>query len=87
MADYDACLALDPQNAHAHHNRGIGLQQLRRHHEAADAFTRAIELDEGRATQANAYFMRGQALDAAGEYERAVKDFTRALHLDASAGR
>ncbi len=77
VARFDRSIALDPNYADAHLNRGLALRS-----DACDALgsiERAIELDPG---FARAHFRRAELLHAAGRHEDALAAAERVLELD-----
>ena len=44
LADYDLAIAVRPEFAEAHGNRGNALREIGRHREALEAFDRALAL-------------------------------------------
>ena len=82
---YTECLAIDPENgafnAKLYCNRGTCYAKMRKHGEAIDDCSKAIELDP---TYAKALMRRAASLQALGEVENlenAVRDLTKALEL------
>ncbi len=76
--DYFArALAIDPDSAMAHNNRGIALDRMGEHAQAVAAFTRAMQLPRYPAfySQNN----RGNAHLALGQTEAALADFSAAI--------
>ncbi len=49
LTDAEASLAAQPRFAKAHSRRGLALWHLKRYHESAEAYLRAVELDPGNA--------------------------------------
>lgn len=79
IADYDAVIALDPNNVHAYHNRGISFDKLGHFEAAIEDFNRVLQLEP---TNSVAYFNRGSTYDSLGIHDAAIADFGRALELD-----
>lgn len=79
LADFDAVVALDREQAEAQMNRGAALIQLRRYGEAIAAFTDAIGLDVQ--DPYKAYFNRGAAREALGDLRGAYEDYNTALEI------
>lgn len=75
---YDQALALSPDYAAAHYNRGLAYARLGALNGAIADFTRVIELDAG---QVQAYHQRGLVNARKGNYERAVSDYEIALSI------
>ena len=77
-----ANVAIDerPNYRLAHYLKGLAQEQLRDHDGAIASYTRAIELDESRASQALAY--RGGIYARFGGWEKAAPDFERAVALE-----
>ena len=87
MAELDAELercerwiALRPEDAQAHKDRGNALQGLGRPEEAIASYERAIALD---ADYADAHYNRGNVLNQLGRHELALASFERAIELNA----
>ncbi len=76
--DYDVAIALNPNNAAAHHNRGLAHSRQRRFDLAIADFDRAIGLRED---YASAYGNRAVAHGGGGDYRQALADFAAALRL------
>jgi len=80
IADYDAALAVDPDLAEAHINKGIALNALGGHAEAAIAeLTQGLALHPANA--AIAYYARGIADEMAGAVRDAYADYNQAARL------
>lgn len=80
IADYDAALAVDPGLAEAHINKGIALNALGGHAEAAiAALTAGLALHPANA--AIAYYARGIADEMAGAVRDAYADYNQAARL------
>lgn len=79
IADYDLALGLRPRFPEALNNRAAILAQLERYAEAAQGFTRAIEINRN---DALAIRNRGLAYHDQGEYAKAIADLDRAIELD-----
>lgn len=83
LEEYDAALALDPDNAEALDNRGVVYDLQGRYARAIADFDRAITLSPG---DSAAYYNRGNAYANMGRTDKAVADFRRALKIDPSMG-
>ena len=79
IEDQNAAIALDPDSARAHVNRGNAYYRSNRHSEAVADYNQAITLSHG--GLAPAYFNRGQSHLALGETDAANKDFQQAATL------
>ena len=84
LADFDAVIGQNPDNAEAHLNRGTALLQLRRPGEAIAALTTAVSL--GVAEPHKAYFNRGAAREALGDLRGAYEDYSTALEIEPDWG-
>ncbi len=84
LADYDAALALDPQNALIPYNRGNAYYDLKQYERAIADFSRATEVD---ASFSLAFFNRGLARERLGDFAAAADDYRRGLALDPTATR
>lgn len=81
IEDFDAAIALDPQEPEAFLNKGVAL--MRRDESGAQAlplFTMAIEM--GTEEEALAYYARGVANELNGDLTAAYLDIQRASRLD-----
>jgi tetratricopeptide (TPR) repeat protein len=78
VALIDKAIALHPDNAIFHSNRGVALLALKRFGEAVASYDRAIAIqpDIG-----EAHYNRAIALDALGRFEEAAAGFDRAIAL------
>jgi hypothetical protein len=72
LASYDAALAIEPDCAEAHCNRGNLLGDLRQFDEALRSFDRAVAVDPG---YAQAYFSRSFVHLVLGDYQKGWADF------------
>jgi Tfp pilus assembly protein PilF len=79
IALYDRALALDPQDASLHMDRGIALLDAGQLPEARASLARALELDPA---QPRAELFAGIAAHRAGAYAEAKPHFDRAAELD-----
>jgi Tfp pilus assembly protein PilF len=79
LADFDAAIALDPENGDAHSNRGTALLVARQPGLAVDALTRALTL--GPTEPHKAYYNRGAAREALGDLAGAYDDYSTALRI------
>jgi tetratricopeptide (TPR) repeat protein len=84
LADFDAVIALDANNAEAHLNRGAALLQLGRPGPAVAAITEALGL--GVAEPHQAYLNRGAAREALGDLRGAYEDYNTALEIQPDWG-
>ena len=75
---FDAVLAVKPDHANSHLNKGIALMHLRRPGEAAESLRQAVGLNP---SQALAHRNLGGALEALGRTEEAEAAYRRALDL------
>ncbi|MEM8962193.1 MAG: tetratricopeptide repeat protein [Acidobacteriota bacterium] len=75
----EEAIALDPEHAPAHLNRGVVARALDDLDTAEQAFRRVLEL----APDATAHFNLGVVLAARGDMEQAVEQYERALERDA----
>lgn len=78
LANYDKALLLRPRFAEAHDNRGLLLQEMRRHAEALASYETAVTLAP---ESASAWFNRGNTLRSLGRFEEALASYRRALAL------
>lgn len=79
LDDYDAALALAPESAEAHVNRGLALLHLGRDRDAVDALSTGI--DFGPARPELAYYARGVAQESLGQLRKAYADYGFARQL------
>jgi predicted O-linked N-acetylglucosamine transferase (SPINDLY family) len=79
LENYDKALALNPNLAEAHNNRGSALQSLLDFQAALASFDKAIELKPG---YADAHANRANALLALKNFPAALASFERTLALD-----
>ncbi len=84
LADFDAVIRRDDDNAEAHLNRGAALVQLSRHGEAIAAITTAMQL--GVREPHKAYFNRGAARESLGDLRGAYEDYSTALEIQPDWG-
>jgi predicted O-linked N-acetylglucosamine transferase (SPINDLY family) len=84
LADCDHAVALAPDDAVMHCNRGDTLLTLGRHDQALEAFDRAAALGP---LQAKVFAGRALVLRHLRRYEEALADCDRALALDPALGR
>jgi tetratricopeptide (TPR) repeat protein len=74
---FDQGIAVEPDYATIHHNKGWLLNQLNQPLAALECFRRALALEPGRAVtyenMANAYEMLGRAPEAVGAYAEALR--------------
>jgi tetratricopeptide (TPR) repeat protein len=83
LADCNAALKIEPDNANALFVRAASYQGLAEYEKAIHDYTEVLRLDPGRV---DAHFSRGAARYDAGEYARAVEDLSRAIDLGAAEG-
>jgi tetratricopeptide (TPR) repeat protein len=76
IASYDGALALEPNYAEAHNNRGDALRALNRHEEALASLARAVAILP---SFAEAHNNRGIALQELGRHEEALASYAQAL--------
>jgi protein O-GlcNAc transferase len=79
LRQIDAALAVNPNVAQAHNNRGASLLALGRHNEALASFERAIALAPD---YVDALGNRGDVLRALQRYDEALTSFDRAVALE-----
>jgi Tfp pilus assembly protein PilF len=79
LADFEAALAIDPNNAEAHLNRGAALVQLHQPGPAVAEITQALSL--GVREPEKAYYNRGAAREALGDLRGAYEDYSTALEI------
>jgi tetratricopeptide (TPR) repeat protein len=79
LADFEAAIALDPDNAEAHLNRGAALVMLQQPGPAVAEITQALSL--GVREPEKAYFNRGAAREALGDLRGAYEDYSTALEI------
>lgn len=79
LADFEAALAIDPNNADAHLNRGAALVLLHQPGPAVAEITQALSL--GVHEPEKAYFNRGAAREALGDLRGAYEDYSTALQI------
>ncbi len=80
IEDQNTAIALDPDSARAHVNRGNVYYRTNHHNEAVADYNQAITLSNGQL--APAYFNRGKSHLALGETDAAAKDFQQAATLE-----
>lgn len=78
LAAYDQILALEPNAAEIHSNRGLALARLDRHAEAIESYDRAVAINPA---FANAHTNRGNALHELSRHQDALAAHQRALAL------
>lgn len=84
LADLDAVLERDHNNAEAHLNRGAVLLQMHQPGPAVAAITQALSL--GVQEPHKAYFNRGAAREALGDLRGAYEDYNTALEIQPDWG-
>lgn len=84
LADFDAVIALDSDNAEGHLNRGAALVMTARPGPAVAAITEALSL--GVREPHKAYFNRGAAREALGDLRGAFEDYSTALEIEPDWG-
>ncbi len=80
LATFDVIIALKPDFAEAHSNRGIVLQMLGRYEEALVSFNKSTEINPA---YPNAYYNSGVVLQELGRYEEALSCFDKAIAVKA----
>jgi tetratricopeptide (TPR) repeat protein len=78
LASYDEALAIQPDNAEALSNRGLGLRALGRLEDALASFDRALAC---RPANPDALSNRGVALHELGRFDKALQSYDEALAL------
>ncbi|MGH6725326.1 MAG: tetratricopeptide repeat protein [Pseudolabrys sp.] len=78
LANFDRALALRPDYAVGHFNRGNTLQRIKRHEEALASYERAIELQPDFAM---AHSNRGNIQQILGRFEMAMASYAKAIEL------
>lgn len=84
LADYDAILALEANNAIAHQSRGTALLLMGRPGPAVASFTEALSL--GVEEPHKVYYNRGAAREALGDLRGAYEDYSTALEIEPDWG-
>jgi tetratricopeptide (TPR) repeat protein len=79
IAAFDAAIAIRPEDAFAHLNRGLALRQRGEIEQAVAEYDAAIRYAP---QEARGYYHRSVALRAMGETKRAERDEERAVSLD-----
>ncbi len=79
IADYDAALQIDPDDADAYNNRGNVYSNLGEHRRAIEDYDQAVRRQPG---SIFAFNNRGNAYGDLGDYRRAIEDYDQALRLD-----
>jgi Tfp pilus assembly protein PilF len=79
LEDFDAAVALDPQNGEAHANRGSALIVVGQPGNAVAAITQALSI--GVREPHKAYYNRGAAREALGDLTGAYEDYSTALRI------
>ena len=77
LAAYDRILALEPNAAEIHNNRGLVLERLGRHADALASYDRALSLNPA---FANTYVNRGNALHHLSRHDDALAAYERQWH-------
>jgi tetratricopeptide (TPR) repeat protein len=77
-AEFSQAIRLQPDNADAHYNLGIALEQADRVQEAVGEFKETIRL---RPDDADAHFNLGIALATLGQIDKSVAEFSEALRI------
>ncbi|MGH9840477.1 MAG: tetratricopeptide repeat protein [Blastocatellia bacterium] len=70
---------LNPADASAHYNLGLLYQQRGELHDAADSFTRAIEIDP---SEVDAHYQLGRIMREQGRYSDAIRHFEKVVQLE-----
>ena len=76
---YRQVLAHDPQNPDALHLLGVIAHQMRKHEDAAELISRAIQI---RANEPDYHSNLGEALAAMGQFDRAMASYRQAIVLN-----
>lgn len=84
LADFDAVIASDHDNADAHVNRGAALIMMGRPGPAVAAITEALTY--GVREPHKAYYNRGAAREALGDLRGAYEDYSTALEIEPDWG-
>jgi tetratricopeptide (TPR) repeat protein len=84
LADLEAVIALQPDHAEAHLNRGAALVMMRRPGPAVAAMTEALSL--GVREPHKAYLNRGAAREELGDLRGALEDYRTALEIQPDWG-
>ncbi|HWB09944.1 MAG TPA: tetratricopeptide repeat protein [Pirellulales bacterium] len=78
LADFDAALKIDDDDADAHEGRAMTLEAMKRYDEAHESYGRAAELAPGNAIP---LLQRARVSALAGKHEQTIEDVTRALEV------
>lgn len=78
LADFDAAIALAPDNWKPLHNRGVSRAVARQWQDACEDFTAVLQR---KPDHANAWFNRGEVRSELGEHDLAIADYTRVIEL------
>jgi len=78
LASYDRAIAIKPDYAKAHNNRGNALKELKRWDEALASYDRAIAI---KPDYADAYSNRGNALNELKRLDEALASYDRAIAI------
>jgi tetratricopeptide (TPR) repeat protein len=76
---YDKAIAIRPDHAEAHFNRGISLHVLKRYRDAIKSYDRSLELKPDDPKTLNE---RGNTLSELGRYQEALASFDRILDMN-----
>src|SRR5262249_53560829 len=76
LASFDTAIALKPDYADAHYNRGVALSKLNRHEEALQSYNLAIKIKPDHAA---AYYNKGYILFELNLNDKAIASFQKAL--------
>jgi predicted O-linked N-acetylglucosamine transferase (SPINDLY family) len=79
LASYNQAIAVRPDYAEAHCNRGILLQELKQWDAALASYNRCIEIDSG---FYQAYFNRGTLLKQRGRSDAALASYDQAIEIN-----
>lgn len=79
LADFDAAIALFPENAEAHLNRGVALIATEQFGPAIVSLTEAVS--RGVHEPHKAYYNRAVAREALGDFRGALEDYSTALAI------
>jgi tetratricopeptide (TPR) repeat protein len=84
LETFDQGIAVEPDYATIHHNKGWFLNQLGRHQEALPCFERALELEPDRAVT---YENLADAYEKLGRFDDAMEAYKKALELIRDSSR
>src|SRR5579864_8536343 len=78
IAEFAVAIALNPNDAQAHRNRGLFLARARRYDEAMRDFDAALAIDS---SDPHAHGLRGLVWEKRGDLKRALSDLDAAIAL------